>query len=238
MPVQSISDLITNSSSEVFILNTGKTCEEVNDILEGFTSGFRYPEVFSLKEFREWRKRLRNNEIESDWSYPGTIFDIANGWFKDPEDEEDILELRMDFLFDPFEVITYGKDIVGHCFSCKYTEPIHNAFIEYLNNNWDKVEYKINQVLSDLDEAHVSSIDWSTLRRHNLWFKSALEDEAKEFLKSYNGPKPSVWEIPYNEDVTRLDGCILVVGEYDNSIPYETWDKIRDLFNGWNVHLG
>ena len=56
IPVQSVSDLITNSSSEVFILETGKTCEEVNTILNTFTSGFRYPEVFSLKDFREWRK--------------------------------------------------------------------------------------------------------------------------------------------------------------------------------------
>lgn len=32
IPVQSVSDLITNSSSEVFILETGKTCEEVNTI--------------------------------------------------------------------------------------------------------------------------------------------------------------------------------------------------------------
>lgn len=46
IPVQSVSDLITNSSSEVFILETGKTCEEVNTILNTFTSGFRYPEVF------------------------------------------------------------------------------------------------------------------------------------------------------------------------------------------------
>lgn len=77
IPVQSISDLITNSSSEVFILDTGKTCEEVNDILKGFTSGFAYPEVFSLKDYREWRKKLRSGEIEE-------------GWLKDPEDEEPI----------------------------------------------------------------------------------------------------------------------------------------------------
>lgn len=79
IPVQSVSDLITNSSSEVFILETGKTCEEVNTILNTFTSGFRHPEVFSLKDFREWRKKLRSGEIEDDWSYPGTIFSIANG---------------------------------------------------------------------------------------------------------------------------------------------------------------
>lgn len=93
IPVQSVSDLITNSSSEVFILETGKTCEEVNTILNTFTSGFRHPEVFSLKDFREWRKKLRSGEIEDDWSYPGTIFSIANGWFKDPEDEEDLVNM-------------------------------------------------------------------------------------------------------------------------------------------------
>lgn len=81
IPVQTVSDLITNSSSEVFILETGKTCEEVNTILNTFTSGFSYPEVFSLKDFREWRKKLRSGEIEEDWSYPGSIFSIANGWF-------------------------------------------------------------------------------------------------------------------------------------------------------------
>lgn len=62
IPVQTVSDIITNSSSEVFILDTGKTCEEVNTMLHTFTSGFDYPEVFSLKDFREWRKKLRNGE--------------------------------------------------------------------------------------------------------------------------------------------------------------------------------
>lgn len=139
IPVQSVSDLITNSSSEVFILETGKTCEEVNTILNTFTSGFRHPEVFSLKDFREWRKKLRSGEIEDDWSYPGTIFSIANGWFKDPEDEEDLLNLRMDFLFDPFDTIDYGNGYIAHGYSSSYKEPIHDAFIEYLNKNWDKV---------------------------------------------------------------------------------------------------
>ena len=139
IPVQSISDLITNSSSEVFILDTGKTCEEVNDILKGFTSGFAYPEVFSLKDYREWRKKLRSGEIEEGWSYPGTIFEIANGWLKDPEDEEDVLEVRMNFLFEPFEIHDYRNGMIARGYCCDYKEPIHDAFIEYLNNNWDKV---------------------------------------------------------------------------------------------------
>lgn len=238
IPVQSISDLITNSSSEVFILETGKTCEEVNDILKGFTSGFAYPEVFSLKDYREWRKKLRSGEIEEGWSYPGTIFEIANGWLKDPEDEEDVLEVRMNFLFEPFEVHDYGNGMIARGYSCDYKEPIHDAFIEYLNNNWDKVNYDINRVLAEEEDDAIDCIDWKTLHRHSYWFKNALWDISKEFLKSYDGPKPTVWEISKAEDVRRLDGKVLVVSNDDNSIPYDTWDKINSLFNGWNIHLG
>lgn len=239
IPVQSISDVVTNSSSEVFILNTPKSCEEVNNILSTFTSGFSYPEVFNLKEYREWRKNRRCSESNCDtWNYPGTIFEIANGWFKDPEDEEDLFTLRQDFLFDPFEVLDYGDGFIAHSFSGSYKEPIQDAFIEYLNANWDRVGDKINAVLTDMEEENVSSINWKVLRRNNYWLRDALEDETREFLNSYTGPKPTVWEVPRNEDVTRLDGCVLVVSEDDNSIPYETWDQIRNLFNGWNVHLG
>lgn len=238
IPVQSISDVITNSSSEVFILDTGKTCEEVNNVLKGFTSGFRYPEVFSLKDYREWRKKLRSGELEESWDYPGTIFDIADGWFRDPENEEDVLELRIDFLFDPFETHDYGDGFIAHSYSSRYKEPIQDAFIDFLNDNWDRVGEAINHVLAEVDEDETDSIDWETLREYNHWFEDALQDISKEFLKNYNGPKPTVWEVSKNEDVRRLDGKILVVSNDDNSIPYDTWDKINSLFNGWNIHLG
>lgn len=133
IPVQSISDLITNSSSEVFILDTGKTCEEVNDILKGFTSGFAYPEVFSLKDYREWRKKLRSGEIEEGWSYPGTIF-------------------------EPFEIHDYGNGMIARGYCCDYKEPIHDAFIEYLNNNWDKANYDINRVLAEKEAIHAAMV--------------------------------------------------------------------------------
>ena len=181
IPVQSISDLITNSSSEVFILDTGKTCEEVNDILKGFTSGFAYPEVFSLKDYREWRKKLRSGEIEEGWSYPGTIFEIANGWLKDPEDEEDVLEVRMNFLFEPFEVHDYGNGMIARGYSYDYKEPIHDAFIEYLNNNWDKVNYDINRVLAEEEDDAVDCIDWKTLHDTVIGLKKL----SGIFLKSF-----------------------------------------------------
>lgn len=238
IPVQSISDVITNSSSEVFILDTGKTCEEVNTILTGFTSGFEYPEVFSLKDYREWRTKLRSGEIEDDWSYPGTIFSIADGWFKDPEDEEDILDLRRDFLFDPFETIDCGNGMTGHSYRSSYMEPIHTAFVDYLNNNWHRIGNTINDVLIQHDEETVTSIDWKTIRRNHYAFEGKLTDITNEFLKTYSGPKPTVWDVNPYLDVRNLDGKVLVVSEDDNSIPYDSWDKINELFNGWNIHLG
>lgn len=73
IPVQSVSDLITNSSSEVFILETGKTCEEVNTILNTFTSGFRHPEVFSLKDFREFLETVYNTGVVPNYTTNGLI---------------------------------------------------------------------------------------------------------------------------------------------------------------------
>lgn len=146
IPVQSVSDLITNSSSEVFILETGKTCEEVNTILNTFTSGFRHPEVFSLKDFREWRKKLRSGEIEDDWSYPGTIFSIANGWFKDPEDEEDLLnKVSVDEFYDT--VVRYGDSIYYHVLlplmpSGRSNKGIEPGVFEYLEEIIQKHDIK------------------------------------------------------------------------------------------------
>lgn len=238
IPVQTVSDLITNSSSEVFILETGKTCEEVNTILNTFTSGFSYPEVFSLKDFREWRKKLRSGEIEEDWSYPGSIFSIANGWFFDPEDKEDLLDLRMGFLFEPHQIIDPQSKYRTYVYSNKYREPIHDAFVEYLNNNWNRVGGVINQTLEEDGEETVDSMDWSTLLKNNYLLKDPLDNIAKEFLENYNGPEPTVWNVGKRDDVRELDGKVLVVSNGDNSIPYDTWDKINSLFNGWNVHLG
>lgn len=232
IPVQTVSDIITNSSSEVFILDTGKTCEEVDTMLHTFTSGFSYPEVFSLKDFREWRKKVRSGEIEEDWSYPASIFSIANGWFFDPEDKEDLLDLRMGFLFEP------QSKYRTYVYSNKYREPIHDAFVEYLNNNWNRVGGVINQTLEEDGEETVDSMDWSTLLKNNYLLKDPLDNIAKEFLENYNGPEPTVWNAGKRDDVRELDGKVLVVSNDDNSIPYDTWDKINSLFNGWNVHLG
>ena len=49
LSVQSVSDIITNSSSEVFVIDTDKTCEEVDALLDKITSGFCFPRGFPFK---------------------------------------------------------------------------------------------------------------------------------------------------------------------------------------------
>ena len=98
LTIQSFSDVITNSSSEVFILNTNHTCEEVNSILNSFTTGFNYPEVFDLKKFREWRK----DHEEFSYSWPPTLFEVVLDQFYDTENEEDILAYQTRYLNYPF----------------------------------------------------------------------------------------------------------------------------------------
>ena len=235
IPIQSVSDIITNSSSELFILSTNKACEEVNNILETFTEGFDYPEVFSLKDYREWRKKYRKGEIEEAWSYPGSIFSIANGWFKDPEDEEDVYKSKLEYLYNPF-VIEYFLTFE----SIRYIQndkPVHIAYIKYLNNHWDLIKDNVNDILKSYGKQPISSINWSILLEHSYDFIYKLKNITKEFLNNYDGVKPKEWDIPEDEDVTKLDGTVIVVGG-ENEIPYEDFEKINKLFNGWNKHLG
>lgn len=239
LPVQSISDIITNSSSEVFILQTDKTCEVVNSMLKGITSGFRYPEVFSLKDFREWKEKLRNGEVKDDWSYPGTVYSIANGWFYDSGDEESVLGFRRGFLFDPY-LAAWNSGVECCTHDPAYKEPIHDAFIELVNSKWSEYGEDINKELSEAESNYVytDKLDWRTFCRNRWYLESILRELADSLIKSWDGPKPTVWDIPKSKDVVNLDGRILVVGEYDNSIPFDTWDEIRNMFDCYNLHLG
>ena len=238
LSVQSVSDIITNSSSEVFVIDTDKTCEEVDALLNKITSGFCFPEVFHLKDYREWRKKLRSGEIEEDWSYPGSIFNIANGWLKDPEDEEDVFKHKADFLFHPFEVIDFGDGFVSQAYGGGYYEPVHETFTEYLREHWDEVKEwcKANKWGNQEVPDH---IDIEQFLRNTYLFQYSLPDEfVKEFIDNYKGIIPDAWGIPPKENVINLDGKVLVVSSDENSIPYDTWDEISKLFDCWNIHLG
>lgn len=219
IPVQSVTDLITNSSSEVFILNTDKSCEQVNEILDRITQGFNYPEIFHLDEYRKWRARVDNGEIEEDFSYPGSIFQIAKDWFIDPENKEDMYQFRKECLFFPWK--TYGS---GNFL------PVHQAFIEYINNNWQSCKEYLKNAEYPLDKSGYFK------NLYDIQYK--LPDKfIREFIDNYKEPVYG-WNLEPRDNVESLDGKLLVVSSNENSIPYYTWDTIYENFEGFNIHLG
>lgn len=225
---QSISDVVTNSSSEVFILNTNKTCEEVNNILKGFTTGFRYPEVFHLKDYRQWRESIKNEE--EDFHYPYTLYEFIKGWFIDPGIKEDIIAHYRDFLFNPYRYGHIGTlNIVSYGFDNHWQ--INVDFWKYLNNYTEEIK----KIIPEYEPCPT----YKDFYADDYGLNYQLPDYIiQNFIDSYTGEIPKELEIPDRENVLNLDGKILVLSEDENSIPYDTWDRIRELFNGYNIHLG
>ena len=53
IPIQSFSDIITNSSSELFVLNTNNTIQKVKEILSSITYGYIDPIIFNLEKYNK-----------------------------------------------------------------------------------------------------------------------------------------------------------------------------------------
>ncbi|MFA5154171.1 MAG: hypothetical protein WC554_16595, partial [Clostridia bacterium] len=55
--------------------------------------------------------------------------------------------------------------------------------------------------------------------------------------------KPSWWKNPikytYNDrPVSELDGCVMIISEDDNSMPFDEFDWVEETFNATRYHLG
>ena len=104
IPIQSISDVITNSSSEIFVLDTDKSISEVIEILEAITTGFQEPIKFNLKEFEE----TDFEEVEEcDYFryYDNTYYDVVRNNFVDLNDERSVYrdKLYRIYYYDGYE---------------------------------------------------------------------------------------------------------------------------------------
>lgn len=227
--VQSLIDLITNSSSELFQLRTDQTVEQVSEVLKKITSGYCEPVLFDLKRYRENKDKLQemldaihpskdasDEEWDEYWRKSDQIkadnpdyfvMDTIDGWFFDPENPESAFEVYKDYL------------------CCQ--------------NDWDKesldpMQEEFRQFVTDNDYLE-NKDQWNPFTEWNI-----KEEALKKFIASHKMPNPHdcAKYSYYYGSVEQLDGCILVLSEYDNSIPYETWDTINALFNGTNYHLG
>ena len=209
---QSESDVITNSSSEVFIMHTDKSLEEISNILHSFTSGFQEPIKFDLeaykKALKEKEKEDEKNEQKSPeywntWGY-ATPYGIAEDYFTDFSDEyamaRRILE-RLWYIDLPNRLDLEGAFNID--FGCTASE--------YKNFLYPGEEEKLNSV--------------------KKWIEFHTKKNLKELLTSHK----YFYEV---YDLKDLDGAIMLISEDDNSIPYEDFYKIESLFDAYHIHLG
>lgn len=81
--INSVSDVITNSSSELFVINDENTTLDLfKSIINPVLSGCYEPFIFDLNTFRDWEKKYEGEECIDDRS---KCFQIINDWFTDLE---------------------------------------------------------------------------------------------------------------------------------------------------------
>lgn len=217
-------DVITNSSTELFICDTKKELEAIKEILQKIIDGYNMmndssysmdmfdePYVFFVDEYRKWRKEDKKNENEcrknNDFSKRDcdNKFNTLKGWFNDDENKEDLKNLRIEYI--------ENGDNSGGCWGSD-KNPFYVRLKEAVNKN-GKYNYKEQ--------------------------RNEVEKIYKEIQK--NKDKPNWWEEPWkynynNALVKELDGCVILCGSGDNSVPYDIWNVINSKLNARNYHLG
>lgn len=215
-------DVITNSSTELFVCDTTKTVDMIEEILKANLKmhGYDKPWVFDLKKYREWKKKEREKqeyfEKHGNWrkgkrDYKNK-FSYIDGWFFDLEDEEDLKNIRKEY-------IEYGDG------SGVWYTSSRNPFHDRIFNATRAAEKKYPG-------------DWSKSY-------TARENEIEKIYQEIESQtnKPDWWINPfeYNHNKTslnELDKKIIILSTDDNSIPYEQFDWIENMFNAKKYHLG
>lgn len=207
IPIQSFSDIITNSSSELFVLNTNNTIQKVKEILSSITYGYIDPIIFNLEKYNKWKE---DDSFVS--NLESAYFDTVRDWFTDLDDEDSLFEYRL------------------------------QAFCSIMEYNSLKVCYfKENNILFYTEfMKFAKTIGLKSIERFSI-YREDKEEKCKEFFNQFEksgNTLPSWWNPKEEDTVQGLNGKILVLSEDENSMPFDSFDFINEVLNGYNIHLG
>lgn len=251
----SIIDLITNSSSELFVSNTQKTVEAVKEI------------IVELCKIHNQREKLSEhpNLIDLD--------KIFITYFKEPEiseyDFSPYLGFNRDEHFDndrekemmeewerknPFKTKWLNHDT-----ATKKQKKIFNDKRKKYEKKRDDIEKKIfswydkynrPQVLNYLNDICSRNgftikdlgkikINWNSYRSNPyLDFPDIIGCEAKKNLPKNLVKFVKDFEYNYSWGIQAGKGNILIRSQEDNSIPYGMFEDLRNIFHAQRHHLG
>ena len=207
IPIQSFSDIITNSSSELFVLNTNNTIQKVKEILSSITSGYIDPIIFNLENYNKWKE---DNSLVS--NLESTYFDTLKDWLTDLDDEDSLFEYRLQAFRN---IMEYNSLEV--CYFKESNIPFYTEFMKFAKT------------------IGLKSINSFSIYRENK------EEECKEFFNRFEKSGnilPSWWNPKEEDTIQGLNGKVLLLSRDENSIPFESFDFINEILNGYNLHLG
>ncbi len=225
-------DLITNSSSEVFVGNSGKTLEATKELITKVCAP--YYEVVYDKSFN-WDEVFGKMIIsEYDVHEPIPFCMNSNSSFS-----RRVEDARKDF----------ERSNPRPCYPNKPTEKEKDEFFEKNLIFNDKCEEYLDQVFkSERDEARQSIEEFysKVFKKNGLDF-SEIKDKSIKF--HYSNCPSYFFEETENELLNLIDlyldygvnvskGDILLYSESDNTVPYELFEMINHILYGTNYHLG
>ena len=207
IPIQSFSDIITNSSSELFVLNTNNTIQKVKEILNSITSGYQDPIIFNLESYNKWKE-----DDSSVSNLESTYFNTVEDWLIDLDSEDSLFEYRLQAFCN---IMEYNSLQV--CYFRENNIPFYTEFMKF-----------------------VKTIGLKSAERFSI-YREKKEEECKKFFNQFEksgNTLPSWWNPKEEDTVQGLNGKILLLSCDENSIPYESFDFINEILNGYNLHLG
>lgn len=238
----SVIDVITNSSSELFVCKTDKTLETVKEMLKTKNLGeYEEPWIFNLKDFRAWKQKEAERSAnwekwteehqtadgnpfawtDEQYDHP---FHTIDGWFQDDENEQDILEARKRIIED-------GPETTQWIGTFAYSGRAENPFRDRIHEAEDKA-------------ATITKLTVNDDKRWRVRVEARKAEIEKIYEELQNAEyKPSWWKNPikftyHDTPVRELDGCIMIMSSDDNSMNFDEFDWIEDTFNATRTHLG
>ena len=155
IPIQSFSDIITNSSSELFVLNTNNTIQRVKEILSSITYGYIDPIIFDLEKYNKWKE---DDSFVS--NLENTYFDTVKDWLTDLDDEDSLFEYRLRAFCN---IMEYNSLEV--CYFKESNIPFYTEFMKFAKtiglksiNSFSNIIFKMVSIKSINSFNHTKNI--------------------------------------------------------------------------------
>lgn len=244
--IHSFVDLITNSSSELFICSTEKSIEAVKEIIEELYKDYllkseREKEILWGDIFLE-PTCATGTHLTSHFSpyLLKTLKAYENGKFnyyqKEPQSQAEIALME-----DSNNITKLQEHIEKIVDEAEEGREVSWKESRYLYDVWDKrkneLEFSLFREFLHINNVSPEITQYIALEdsSHNLNIKippklKKYKTQIINFLKEFNNCQSWGMEVK--------KGDIILQGASDNSIPYDLFDQIEETLNASRLHLG